>query len=271
MNTEEAGAVRAIASREVDSGDRPMGPLARYLATTRGLGYSVMFALPLALLYELGIAFTTKGDVRIGADVWIRGILSMIGLGDTLFLAGLFVVVAAIVVMLELRRGLRFNTPYFAGMFAESIIYALASGALVKSVVEALVPMQWPPRIQTTGGLSISDQLVLSLGAGFYEELVFRLILVSALAGLLTVLARKTRIGEERLGRRLRYVIAAIVGALIFSWVHYTGALGDEFQLASFSFRFLMGLALNAIFLWRGFGIAAMTHALYDVVVTVMQ
>lgn len=62
---------------------------------------------------------------------------------------------------------------------------------------------------------------------------------------------------------------AAFFGALIFSWVHYTGAYGDDFQLGSFTFRFVMGLVLNGIFLWRGFGIAAMTHALYDVVVTV--
>ena len=57
------------------------------------------------------------------------------------------------------------------------------------------------------------------------------------------------------------------MGALLFSAVHYIGALGDAFTLPSFMFRFLFGLALNVVFLVRGFGIAAWTHALYDVMI----
>ena len=63
------------------------------------------------------------------------------------------------------------------------------------------------------------------------------------------------------------YLIAAVVGAAIFSAVHYIGPLGDVFELPSFIFRFLFGLALNALFLVRGFGVAAWTHALYDILV----
>jgi hypothetical protein len=63
------------------------------------------------------------------------------------------------------------------------------------------------------------------------------------------------------------YIIVALVGALLFSAVHYIGALGDAFTLSSFTFRFLFGLALNAVFLIRGFGVAAWTHALYDVMI----
>lgn len=66
---------------------------------------------------------------------------------------------------------------------------------------------------------------------------------------------------------RYAYVLAAVVGALLFSGVHYIGALGDPFTVASFAFRFLFGLALNVIFLARGFGVAAWTHALYDVMI----
>jgi hypothetical protein len=54
---------------------------------------------------------------------------------------------------------------------------------------------------------------------------------------------------------------------VLFSGAHYVGPLGDSFALPSFTFRFLFGLALNVLFLWRGFGVAAWTHALYDVMV----
>jgi membrane protease YdiL (CAAX protease family) len=67
--------------------------------------------------------------------------------------------------------------------------------------------------------------------------------------------------------RNAAYAVAAVVGALLFSAVHYIGAFGDPFTLPSFTFRFLFGLALNGLYLVRGFGIAAWTHALYDVMV----
>ena len=62
-----------------------------------------------------------------------------------------------------------------------------------------------------------------------------------------------------------------VAGAAIFSAAHYMGALGDTFEWSSFTFRFLMGIALNVLYMTRGFGVAAMTHAMFDVIVTVMQ
>jgi membrane protease YdiL (CAAX protease family) len=99
-------------------------------------------------------------------------------------------------------------------------------------------------------------RLALSIGAGVYEELVFRVILVGGLFAMLR------RLVTDRL---VAYVLAAVVGAAVFSVVHYVGTFGDVFTPASFTFRFFFGLALNGLFLWRGFGVAAWTHALYDV------
>jgi len=108
--------------------------------------------------------------------------------------------------------------------------------------------------------LSILQQFALSLGAGLYEELFFRVILVSGLLFVLKQFVNKTY---------LAYALAMILAAGIFSFVHYIGALGDPFTIGSFLFRFLFGLALNAIYIWRGFGMAAWTHAIYDLMVIV--
>ena len=67
--------------------------------------------------------------------------------------------------------------------------------------------------------------------------------------------------------RWLPYTFAAIIGALLFSYVHYIGPLGDTMELGSFTFRAVAGLVFNIMFLVRGFGVAAWTHALYDVYV----
>jgi hypothetical protein len=60
-------------------------------------------------------------------------------------------------------------------------------------------------------------------------------------------------------------IFATILGALIFSAFHYIGPLGDTLEVSSFVFRTVAGLLLSGLFLLRGFGVAAWTHALYDV------
>ena len=57
---------------------------------------------------------------------------------------------------------------------------------------------------------------------------------------------------------------AALLGAVVFSAFHYVGPYGDQLQVYSFVFRTIAGLAFSALFLLRGFGITAWTHALYD-------
>jgi membrane protease YdiL (CAAX protease family) len=115
--------------------------------------------------------------------------------------------------------------------------------------------------------LGMGKMLALSLGAGLYEELVFRVVLVGGLFWLFSTFRGKDSGENGWKSASPAYLLAAVTGAAIFSAVHYVGALGDPFTLSSFTFRFLFGLALNGLFLARGFGIAAWTHAIYDVLV----
>jgi membrane protease YdiL (CAAX protease family) len=106
--------------------------------------------------------------------------------------------------------------------------------------------------------LTTTQKLALSLGAGLYEELFFRVILVTVLILVFT----------KVFGKKWAAVTAAVVlSALLFSAVHYIGSMGDAFTLGSFLYRFLFGLILNGIYVWRGFGVAAWTHAIYDIMV----
>jgi membrane protease YdiL (CAAX protease family) len=110
--------------------------------------------------------------------------------------------------------------------------------------------------------MSATDGLVLSLGAGFYEELLFRVLLVG---GLIAVFK------SAGVGKTATRVWAAILAAFLFSAFHYIGPYAYPLELGSFTFRFVSGLALNALFITRGFGITAWTHALYDVYVLVLH
>ena len=101
-------------------------------------------------------------------------------------------------------------------------------------------------------------RLTLSLGAGLYEELLFRVVIVALISNGLRLLG---------LSRVIAGALAVVVGALLFSAFHYIGPFGEPLRLESFVFRALAGVAFSALYLTRGFGITAWTHALYDVAV----
>ena len=101
---------------------------------------------------------------------------------------------------------------------------------------------------------------IMSLGAGFYEELVFRVGFYGLGAALLLFLFNVTNAFKKLVFR----VLWAVLAAVAFSAWHYVGELGDVFDLATFGFRAVCGLVFTAIYQLRGFAPAVWTHALYD-------
>ncbi len=214
--------------------------------------------LPLFLLYEVSIVLANHGDVgvRVGADVWMKGVLVAIGAPGMLAAGVVVIAIGVLVYLKERRKNIPLRGRFFGGIILESIVYAVVVAVLVSTVVSllmALIQDQTP-----VGRMPLLTRLSLSLGAGLYEELLFRVVLVGGLAAALSLASKR---------RETAYVFAALIGAVLFSAAHYIGAFGDAFTMSSFLFRFLFGLAMNAIFLLRGFGVAAWTHALYDVMI----
>lgn len=238
-------------------------PLRTYLADSRAPRYSLLFAVPLLLAYEF-LAWSLgggPGGVRNGADVLLKWLFQGLGGPRGLLLFNvLLAVVAAWLVIRDWRAaGGKLHGGTFGLMLVESAVLALLVGVVVGNATQALLQHL---SIGQMSEMGLGTQLMLSLGAGIYEELLFRVLLVGALAA----------IGVRLLGwtPRVAGVVACVLGALIFSAFHYVGAYGDDFQLGSFTFRFLAGLVFSALYLTRGFGITAWTHALYDVYVTVL-
>jgi hypothetical protein len=242
-----------------------------YWRTARTPRYSLLFALPLLVLYEL-FAFTLSHDailgVRNGADVLLRSLFVGLGGRNGLIVFGLLLIgTGALLVTRDLRRGGSIQPRIFGLMLLESIAYGLLFGLVVGTLtgllLGGLVTAPGPALaavVPAPAPLGLPTRLMISLGAGIYEELLFRVLLVGLLAWC---------------GRRLlgwgpgaAGVMATIVGALIFSAFHYVGPYGDPLELPSFTFRALAGVAFSALYLLRGFGITAWTHALYDVFLT---
>ena len=70
---------------------------------------------------------------------------------------------------------------------------------------------------------------------------------------------------------RTREELEKLRKALIFSAFHYVGALGDAFTVSSFVFRAIAGVAFSVLYVTRGFGVTAWTHALYDLGLSLLQ
>lgn len=226
-----------------------------YHRLTRTGTYSFIAALPLFILYEVMINLANAGrvaQVRVGAEVWIKQMIPLPGRLGVYALLGIMALVGLIIVFAERKKHISIKPKYFGWMILESAVYAVIVAILVSNVVSALFTM-------AAGSMArqgLPAQLALSIGAGLYEELFFRVLLVGGLYAILSRILAK---------RNTAYLASALIGALAFSAVHYIGSLGDPFTLQSFTFRFLFGLALNGLYLVRGFGIAAWTHSLYDV------
>lgn len=212
---------------------------------------SLVFTLPLVLAYEGGVLWLGRGSPRNGADVWLRQFLDVIGFGSYFLLPVLTLLGLLAWHHIEHDRW-RFSPLVLAGMAFESFVWA---GMLVG--IARLQHRLWPLGI-ADGVSGILARFVGYCGAGLYEEVLFRLILLPIViwvferAGLSTAAAA---------------LWSVILTSLLFSTAHYVGPLGDTFELYSFTFRTLAGVFFATLFVTRGFGIAAGAHAAYDMLV----
>lgn len=230
----------------------------QYFSNTHTLLYSFLFSVPLFLVYEALILISQPNAehiVRISVDVWMKSLFTYFGVNAISFSLLVMMLFGFFILYKERDRLKDLRLSYLPIMLLECLIYAIVVAFISNTLVSLIFNIAATDPIQS---LSYLQKLALSLGAGLYEELFFRVILVS----LLVLLFNKL------FGKKWAAIVAAVtLSALLFSAVHYMGSMGDLFTFSSFMYRFLFGLILNGIYIWRGFGVAAWTHAIYDVLV----
>ena len=247
--------------------------LSSYYRASRAPRYSILFALPLLVFYELlGFVLAPRGgtlQVRNGAEVLLDELFSAaLGARGPLVLMAAIIGLCVWLVWRDMRgSGGKLSASIFATMFAESLLLAALFGIVIGTITVKLLgamhALAVPPlAVGPIAGMSWPTKLMLALGAGLFEELLFRVLIVGALAA-----AGRTLLG---MSRGAAGVVAVVIGAIVFSAFHYVGPFGDPFTLQSFLFRALSGVAFSALYLLRGFGITAWTHALYDVIVLLL-
>lgn len=226
---------------------------AGYFEWSRDPAIGVVAVLPLWLAYE-ALRLRLTPDERNGAEVILLDALGVFGHdGLAVLRAGFGCLVLAASVSL-LRR----QIPWLrvgAVSALEGVVYGLMLGPLAGVLASSAGRVLAVAQAARSG---LSGDLVGSLGAGIFEEIVFRLGLMSALVWLWLRAA-----AAFGLPRAAGGVVATVVAAIVFAWFHHLW--GQPFDRAAFLFRCAAGILLGALFWVRGIGVCVYTHAAYDV------
>lgn len=237
--------------------------LTRYTGQSRDPINSLVLVAPLFVFYQIGILFTDGW--KNGADFVTGSLLRLVGgnmLAYTAINLGILAVLMVVYARRQAQRTLEPRTWF--GVVAESTVYAFFMGGMVSMLlvnVGISPTMTLVPAAAGMADMGLFDTIVLSVGAGTYEELFFRLIMMGAMyAGLL----KTKKFAPWQAG-----LISIVLSSLIFSAFHYPPLGMDPWELWSFAFRFVMGVLFAVLYLTRGFAVAVYTHAIYDIFVLV--
>lgn len=204
---------------------------------------SLVLVFPLLLAYQLAILVT---PAVAATDPVSRALYSLCG-GRTGYLLAQAAIAGGFLYWLHASGRAR--------LLALTVVAPVALESLLLAL---LLWLGLPLLVHQALGLGVGTSLISALGAGVYEELVFRGLLLGGLV----------RVGRAAgVAPRLVPVLAISLAALAFSFAHHVGAAGEAWTASAFAFRAFAGLALGAALWLRSLAHAVYAHVLYDVLV----
>jgi len=246
-----------------------------YLESTSRPLYALLFLLPWIVVYELGTLWVNTeqyGQILtrkcVVSFLWLTRLAQWIGIHPRLvwLFPGFVVVVILLCWHLAGGQPWRARLKWLGWMALESVLLAVpllilsaAIGGSSRAAAFAQFPLPGP--IQ-----SYFAHLVTSIGAGIYEELIFRLILIGLMLMILEDLFK--------VKASLATLIAVLISSLLFALHHYFGIVDGRltafstvlFTWTSFIFRTAAGVYFAFLFRYRGYGITAGAHAAYNII-----
>ncbi len=245
-----------------------LGDLSWYWRATRHPLMGLVLVAPLLIFYEVGTLARVGGEegqsLRNGADAWVRDWCEQFGNGGNLIPPLLMVVWLFLATLRrwDTRPDRVISTSL--GMVLESLALALTLWLFSRLWPDLLKHYGWELQVKASGnpvGLHQGDPFRAALplvGAGLYEEFLFRLVSLTVLISLLGFMGIDAFTG---------FFMASLLSAWFFAAAHHWGANAPPYDGRVFSFRFAAGLVFSGVLAWRGFGIAVGGHTLYNLLV----
>lgn len=225
--------------------------VADYYFKSKSLFYSLIITFPLFIFYEIGIFYMFQANIpfsKNGADVLIEEFINMLGLNGYYAASSILFIVFFLILYFQRKnfKTFKISSKYLSLMIMESFLYAMLLVLLLQN-------------IYLSQGVNMNNlnNFILSIGAGLYEELIFRFFLLFFLS--------KSFIFIFKMKEFSSLLLSIIASSVLFSLFHYIGQ--ESFNSYSFTLRFIAGIYLSLIYINRGFGIVALTHAFYDLFV----
>lgn len=218
----------------------------------------LVFLLPFIVFYELGMLFLLRedrGTITIRAHEWILWFMGLFA--EDFF--GLSLPAVAVVLVLLIwhvctKAPWRVSGRSFFLMFLESILLAIPL-IIVSRLIQQFIPLMASDG-EIIGSLSPFGRVAVSIGAGLYEELVFRMLVVFVIHTLLVdVLRFSNLVGSS---------IAIVVSAGLFAFYHPLWGPEGTASMGRLAFYLIAGLWFGVLYVVRGFGIVVAVHAFYD-------
>ena len=232
--------------------------------STRPLA-SLVFVAPMLAFYEAGVLVLGPQALRNAADVWLRQLLDSLGFSQY-FLLPLLTCGVLLAWHHASHQPWRVRWRVCYGMLVESCVFGFLLVVLADWQAALCSRAPGAAAMAADGPRQFCGLLVGYVGAGIYEEVLFRMLLLPAAVGLL-------RMGGFSM--RTSMLVGVIAISLLFAAAHYRFDFslaghrfatlhGEIFFWGSFWFRFAAGAGFAGLYLFRGFGVTAGSHAMYD-------
>ena len=213
------------------------------------------FIAPLLLLFQAGTAYYGSSLL---APQDLGKLLRYFG-ATAAYLPALLIIAVLMAQHLAKKDSWELHPLVLVGMLVESVLW------MVPLVVMNLMADRWVPQAATAGEPSrLFQDILVAVGAGIYEEFIFRLALFSLILLLF--------VDVLTLPKEAVLVGAVIVSACLFSLYHFLGGLpegGLPWKL--FVIRTLAGAYLGGLFVTRGFAIAIGTHTFFNLFIVLVR
>lgn len=224
-----------------------------YFAQSRSLALSFVLIAPLLIVYEASLIYYPTIRMR-GAGGWIRSAFSWVFHSRAGIVVNAVVVAALLVSVAVLARRGRLRLALIVPMVLESAAWAAAHIGIAIFVIRTMLRKPIPSGL---GGSPDLRNLVSAVGAGVYEEILFRLLLTSFLFWLGLQLFE----GEAKCA----IAFAVVIGSLVFAICHVpTPSTRADWMLLVYFF--CCGLVWSAVYVFRGLGVAVYAHAIFDII-----
>jgi hypothetical protein len=229
---------------------------------------ALVLLLPMVVMYEVGTRYLTTA-ARHGQDQQIIAFSKMQEFFHLFGATGRHLPALAVVASLlawHIARNdkWRVDLATVVGMAVESVVLSLPVlllGFLINRYFALAATSATPTSALTAMSDGVRDRLIMDLGAGVYEEFVFRLVLFALFSLVLKDLLK--------LHNGLVYLLMVVLSGILFSAYHYWNP-AEQWVWRIFAFRALAGAYFGIIFLFRGFGVTAASHAFYDIIITLL-